>query len=124
MPRDVWAPHAIQPRVAILNNGTRKGGQPDVMKVLHTSPGLEDLWQIHFSQLSGQEYTVPGMFIANLLDVPSAEMPNPENIFRMVTGPKSENRSIRKSRSIAHRRPGPYAQLRIRSQDPYAAAPQ
>jgi competence protein ComEC len=67
--------HALHPRVIIINNGTRKGGQPDVMKVLHSSPGLEDLWQIHFSQLSGQEYTVPGMFIANLLDEPSAAMP-------------------------------------------------
>jgi competence protein ComEC len=67
--------HALHPRVVIVNNGTRKGGQPDVMKVLHSSPGLEDLWQIHFSQLSGQEYTVPGMFIANLLDEPSAAMP-------------------------------------------------
>ncbi len=67
--------HALHPRVAIINNGTRKGGQPDVMQVLHSSPGLEDLWQIHFSQLSGQEYTVPGMFIANLLDEPSAAMP-------------------------------------------------
>jgi beta-lactamase superfamily II metal-dependent hydrolase len=67
--------HATHPRVAIMNNGTRKGGEPDTMQVLHTSPGLEDLWQMHFSQLSGQEYTVPGMFIANLLDEPSAEMP-------------------------------------------------
>ncbi len=67
--------HATHPRVAIMNNGTRKGGPPEVMKVIHTSPGLEDLWQIHFSQLSGQEYTVPGMFIANLLDEPSAAMP-------------------------------------------------
>jgi competence protein ComEC len=67
--------HATRPRVAIMNDGTRKGGQPDVMKVLHSSPGLEDLWQIHFSQLSGQEYTVPGIFIANLLDEPLAAMP-------------------------------------------------
>ena len=67
--------HALQPRVAIMNNGTRKGGQPEVMKTLHSSPGLEDLWQIHFSELSGQEYTVPGMFIANLLDEPSQAMP-------------------------------------------------
>jgi competence protein ComEC len=66
--------HATHPRVAIINNGTRKGGQPDVMRVLHTSPGLEDLWQIHFSQLSGQEYTVPGMFIANGVDQTSAAM--------------------------------------------------
>jgi competence protein ComEC len=67
--------HGIRPRVAIMNNGTRKGGFPEPMKIIHTSPGLEDLWQIHFSQLSGQEYTVPGMFIANLLDEPSAAMP-------------------------------------------------
>ena len=67
--------HAIQPRVAILNNGTRKGGQPDAMKIIHSSPRLEDLWQIHFSLLSGQEYTVPGMFIANTVDDQPAAMP-------------------------------------------------
>jgi competence protein ComEC len=67
--------HGIRPRVAVVNNGTRKGALPDTMKTLFTSPGLEDIWQIHFSQLSGQEYTVPGMFIANLLDQPSAAMP-------------------------------------------------
>src|ERR1700746_816178 len=32
--------------------------------------------------------------------MPSAEMPNPENIRRIVTGPKSEKRSIRNSRSM------------------------
>jgi competence protein ComEC len=67
--------HATHPRVAIINNGTRKGGQPDVMMVLHTSPGLEDLWQMHFSQLSGQEYTVPSIFIANMSDDPLTAMP-------------------------------------------------
>jgi len=67
--------HAVRPRVAIMNNGTRKGGEPDVMKTVHLSPGLEDLWQIHFSQLSGQEYTVPGMFIANIIDEPLAAIP-------------------------------------------------
>jgi beta-lactamase superfamily II metal-dependent hydrolase len=67
--------HALQPRVGVINNGTRKGGQPDAMKVLHTSPGLEDLWQLHFSLLSGQEYTVPGMFIANGVDEPQTTMP-------------------------------------------------
>jgi competence protein ComEC len=67
--------HAIQPRVAIINNGTRKGGQPEAMKIVHSAPGLEDVWQIHFSQLSGQEYTVPGMFIANTIDEPLSAMP-------------------------------------------------
>lgn len=67
--------HALAPRAAIINNGTRKGGQPDAMRTLFSMPGLEDLWQVHFSQLSGQEYTVPGAFIANLLDEPSSAMP-------------------------------------------------
>jgi competence protein ComEC len=67
--------HATQPRVAIMNNGTRKGGDPETMQTLHLSPGLEDLWQIHFSQLSGQEYTVAGIFIANVTDDPQQTMP-------------------------------------------------
>ncbi len=66
---------ALHPRVAIMNDGTRKGGQPDAMKIIYSSPGLEDLWQVHFSLLSGQEYTVPGMFIANLVDDPQPVMP-------------------------------------------------
>ena len=67
--------YALHPRVAIMNNGTRKGGEPEVMKTVHSSPGLEDLWQLHFSVLSGQEYTVPGMFIANTIDEQPPAMP-------------------------------------------------
>jgi competence protein ComEC len=75
--------HALHPRVAIMNNGTRKGGEPETMKAVHSSPGLEDLWQLHFSTLSGQEYTVPGMFIANTSDdqpsgMPIAPVPAPQ----------------------------------------------
>jgi competence protein ComEC len=75
--------HAVAPRVAIMNNGTRKGALPAVMKALYSSPGFEDLWQMHFSLLSGQEYTAPGMFIANLIDeqqdvMPVAPMPLPQ----------------------------------------------
>jgi len=67
--------HGLQSRVMIMNNGTRKGGFPEVMKIIYSAPHLEDLWQMHFSQLSGQEYTVPGMFIANLIDDQPASMP-------------------------------------------------
>ena len=84
--------HAIQPRVAVINNGTRKGGQPDAMKVLFTAPRLEDIWQLHFSQLSGQEYTVPGMFIANVVDdqpaaLPIAPMPPPARGAQVTPAP-------------------------------------
>ena len=67
--------HAINPRVIITNNGTRKGAQPEAMKIFFSSPRVEDVWQIHFSQLAGQEYTVPGMFIANLFDQQLESMP-------------------------------------------------
>ena len=67
--------HAIEARVAIMNNGTRKGGQPEAMQVLYSAPGLEDLWQLHFSELSGQEYTVPGLFITNPVDEEQSAMP-------------------------------------------------
>jgi hypothetical protein len=67
--------HAIEPRVVLMNNGIRKGGQPEAMKVFYSAPGVEDIWQLHFSQLSGQEYTVPGLFIANLVDDPPTDMP-------------------------------------------------
>jgi competence protein ComEC len=67
--------HAINPRVIITNNGTRKGAQPDAMKIFFSAPRVEDVWQIHFSLLAGQEHTVPGMFIANLFDQPLDSMP-------------------------------------------------
>ena len=67
--------HGLAPRVAIMNNGSRKGGRPEVMKTIFSAPGLEDLWQLHFSVLSGQEYTVPGLFIANTFDDPLTAMP-------------------------------------------------
>jgi competence protein ComEC len=67
--------NAINPKVIVTNNGTRKGAQPDAMKIFFAGPRVADIWQIHFSQLAGQEYTVPGMFIANLFDQPLQSMP-------------------------------------------------
>jgi beta-lactamase superfamily II metal-dependent hydrolase len=67
--------HAVQPRVIVMNNGPRKGGQPEAMRIFFSSPRLEDLWAIHFSELSGQEYSVPGLFIANTVDDQQAVMP-------------------------------------------------
>lgn len=59
--------HALQPRVAVMNNGTRKGGEPNTFRVLFASPGLEDLWQLHWSWNAGLE-NAPATFIANVDD--------------------------------------------------------
>jgi beta-lactamase superfamily II metal-dependent hydrolase len=68
--------HPLRARVMIMNNGLRKGGQPAAMKVLLGSPRLEDLWQLHFAFLGGQEHNASGMYIANLDEstVPVAPM--------------------------------------------------
>lgn len=58
--------HALQPRVAIMHNGTRKGGNVGTLEVLYDSPGLEDLWMLHWSYHGGAELNPPGRFIANL----------------------------------------------------------
>ena len=62
--------HALRPRVAVINNGIRKGGQPETMRVLYSSPGLEDIWQGHIAQLSGPEHAVAGLFVSNIGDDP------------------------------------------------------
>lgn len=59
--------HGLAPRVAIMNNGTRKGGAAEAFEVLHASPGLEDLWQLHWAHNARLE-NAPAVFIANIDD--------------------------------------------------------
>ena len=51
-----------------MQNGVRKGSAPVVMDVIRTSPGLEDLWQLHWNTTAGLEWNSPGAFIANGTD--------------------------------------------------------
>jgi beta-lactamase superfamily II metal-dependent hydrolase len=60
--------HALHPRVAVMHNSARKGGAIQTMEVLHTSPGLEDVWQLHWAYAAGLEHNSPGVFIANIED--------------------------------------------------------
>jgi beta-lactamase superfamily II metal-dependent hydrolase len=59
----IWA---MAPRVAVMNNGPSKGGDPVGWKNVMASPGLEDLWQLHFALAGGKETNVPDTFIANV----------------------------------------------------------
>ncbi len=61
--------HALHPRVAIMNNGEDKGGSVKAWTTIMSSPGLEDLWQLHFSKEGGKEHNVAEQRIAN----PSAQ---------------------------------------------------
>jgi hypothetical protein len=58
----------LRPRVALMQNGTRKGGAIPVFETLRKSPGFEDVWQLHWSYNAGVEHNAPGVFIANVDD--------------------------------------------------------
>ena len=73
--------HALRPRAAVINNGSRKGASREAWTRVQASPGLEDLWQVHYSELrpggdhwaegpeqGGEDFNVPEQFIANLGD--------------------------------------------------------
>jgi hypothetical protein len=57
---------ALHPLVAIMNNGARKGGSPEAWQTMRTSPGLEDIWQLHYALEAGKANNAPEAFIANL----------------------------------------------------------
>jgi beta-lactamase superfamily II metal-dependent hydrolase len=61
--------HALNSRVAIMNNGARKGGDPPVLQTIKSAPRLEDLWMLHYSVAGGAEGNVAEERIANLGDV-------------------------------------------------------
>ena len=57
---------AIRARIAVMNNGERKGGSPEYWQTVHDAPGLEDLWQIHRSAAGGANHNSPEQFLANI----------------------------------------------------------
>jgi competence protein ComEC len=57
---------AVSPRVAIMDNGATKGGSPSVLDIVAKAPGLEDLWQLHYSEEGGPTHNVAARQIANL----------------------------------------------------------
>ena len=60
--------HGVRPRVAVMQNGTRKGGSVPAYQIMRSSPGLEDIWQLHWSHHGMIEHNPPGVFIANVDD--------------------------------------------------------
>jgi competence protein ComEC len=58
--------HGIGPRVAIMDNGAKKGGSPPAWDIIEKAPGLESLWQLHYSEEGGAAHNVAPEFIANL----------------------------------------------------------
>jgi competence protein ComEC len=80
--------HAIGARIAMMNNGPRKGGSRETWDTLKSAPGLEDIWQLHYSvqrppsagseekgQPGGKDLNAPEQFIANLDETTPSHSP-------------------------------------------------
>ncbi len=60
--------HALAPRVAIFDNGAKKGAAPSAWDIVKSSAGLEDIWQLHFADAGGTEHNAPDPFLANVTE--------------------------------------------------------
>ncbi|HSU58244.1 MAG TPA: hypothetical protein VLI55_02930, partial [Bryobacteraceae bacterium] len=60
--------HALEPKVAIMDNGSKKGADPAAWDVIKSSPGLLDFWQLHFADAGGGEHNAADPFIANVTE--------------------------------------------------------
>lgn len=57
---------ALHARVAIMDNGEKKGGSTPTLQTIAKAPGLETLWQLHFSDEGGSADNTAEEYIANL----------------------------------------------------------
>ena len=57
--------NAIRARVAVMNNGTRKGGSASVVALMKTAPGIQGFYMLHRST-SAAEGNPPDAVIANI----------------------------------------------------------
>ena len=59
---------ALHPRVAVNINSATKGGDAESWQIVHDSPGLQDIWALHYADASGDGHNSPKDFIANFGD--------------------------------------------------------
>ncbi len=55
----------IQPTVAIMNNGPRKGGSPATVKLLRSIPSIKAAYQLHRNAQTSSEDNTDSDLIAN-----------------------------------------------------------
>jgi hypothetical protein len=60
---------ALAPKAAIIPNGAKKGGDPEGLRIIKASPGLQEVWQLHYSVAGGTELNTADAYIANLNEI-------------------------------------------------------
>jgi len=73
--------HALHARVAIMDNGAKKGGSIPTLETLSKAPGLETLWQLHYSDEGGPAHNSPDRYIAN------TQGPDEGNFLKLTAAP-------------------------------------
>ena len=87
---------AIHPTVAIMDNGAKKGGSIPVLDLVRHAPGLEALWQLHYSDEGSEAHNAPAEYIANL------DGPDAGNDIEL-TGSRDGNFTVRNGRTGAEK---------------------
>ena len=64
-PELTWA---LQPTVAVINNGPRKGAHPESYAVVRDTPNIEDIWQLHRALSADTTANTDLRLIANLTE--------------------------------------------------------
>jgi competence protein ComEC len=66
--------YAVHPRVAIMNNGAKKGGSVEALRNLRSAPGLEDWWQLHYAVDAGAALNAAEPLLANVDETTAHEI--------------------------------------------------
>ena len=77
----------LEPTVVVFNNGPRKGGEPDSMAAMRSSPSVQAIFQVHRNVREGALNTTPAR-IANMEEECSGEY------VHMTVAPKGESYSV------------------------------
>jgi beta-lactamase superfamily II metal-dependent hydrolase len=57
--------HALEPRIAVMDNGANKGADVETYETVSRSPRLKRLWQLHFAEHADTHHNVPDAYVAN-----------------------------------------------------------
>ncbi len=60
--------HGLHAKAAIMDNGATKGGTAEAWDTMHGTPGLADIWQLHFAVAGGPAHNSAGNLISNMTE--------------------------------------------------------
>jgi competence protein ComEC len=101
---------AMRPRVAVMDNGAKKGGAIATFETLKKSPGLEDLWQLHYAVDAG-DHNSPEQFIANLGvgGTPATGVPDEGTVYTIKVAARADGSfTVTNTRNGSHKDYGPH----------------